>query len=99
MKSLKMAFAAIGLTALLAVLIVGLGGGLLSRNLDTVADAAVDASGIREKMAKEESDRCRLARQQYESMWNDAVDNDSFEAREAALNHAEATMKVTCSPN
>ncbi|MDG2005298.1 MAG: hypothetical protein P8J20_18400 [Novosphingobium sp.] len=99
MKSIKVIFAAVGLVVLLAVLLVGLGGVWLNRNLDTVAEAAVDASGIKDQMAKANDDWCRSARERFQSMWDKAVDSGTLESREAALERAEADVTARCAAN
>ncbi|MGE3692011.1 MAG: hypothetical protein AB7F98_11585 [Novosphingobium sp.] len=96
MKFFKMAFLAVGGLFLLGVALVGASGWWLSNNVDTVAEAAVDASGIKTEIANQQRERCSRARAAFDRMWDDAVDNNLERQREAAIEQAEADMKAAC---
>lgn len=96
MKFVKAAALTLGGVFLLAILLIGAGGTWLSRNADTVAEAAVNASGIKDEIASQQRQRCLRAKAAFDQMWNDAVDNNLQEERAAAIESAEADMNAAC---
>lgn len=97
MKAVKIVLMSLAGLALLSVALVGAGGAWLSSNVDTVAEAAVNASGIKDEISKQRRERCALAKAEFDRMWDDAVDRNRLEERQGAIESAEAGMKAICS--
>lgn len=82
------------------VVLVGFGGAWMTNNADTIAEAAVDASGIKDAVEENQrmlkDARCSEARLNFQQMWDKAVDTNSVDKRQPQLDRAEAVMKAVC---
>lgn len=96
MRVIKGLLLFLGGVILLAALLFGAGSAWLSQNADTVAEAAVNASGIKDEIANQRRERCARARAAFDQMWDDAVDSNRQQERASALESAEADMKAVC---
>lgn len=81
---------------LLGVVLIGAGGAWLNRNTDTIAEAAVDASGIKGIIAKEREAGCRRAKDEYDRLWDRAVESGTMESSSDALERVEAEVRSIC---
>ena len=82
--------------AVLAVVLVFAGGYWIENNADTVAVAAMDASGMTEEIAAQRSLRCDSAQRQFQSAWDRSVENGTDERDADMLAHLEAAAKLAC---
>ena len=84
--------------AVLAVVLVVAGGYWLENNADTVAEAAMDASGMTEDLAAQRELRCDSAQRQFQSAWDRAVETGTDERDADRLDYLEAEAKAACQP-
>lgn len=84
--------------AVLAVVLVFAGGYWLESNADTVAEAAMDASGMTEDLAAQRALRCDAAQRHFQSAWDRAVENGTDERDADRLDYLEAEAKAACQP-
>nr|WP_137676558.1 hypothetical protein [Parerythrobacter lutipelagi] len=96
MKAFKIIAGAFAGLWLITVVLIGAGGTWLTNNTDVVAEAAVEASGIKEQVAKAEAERCRAAEEQFSMAWNRAVDSNRLDQMEDSLRQMESQVKAMC---
>ena len=100
-KFLKVIFAIIAIAVLVSVIMIGAGGYWLSNNTDTMAEAAVEASGIKDAVAEKQrmqrDARCNDAKLAFQQMWDKAVDSNSVDQHQDMLYRAEQAMQTACS--
>lgn len=89
----------IGLIGLLIVATLVFGGVWFSKNMDKVADAAVEASGIKEKIAKEDQARCESAKRRAQAEWERAVASGRVNDYTAEIDELDAQAKRLCAKN
>lgn len=83
--------------AVLAVVLVFAGGYWIQNNADTVAEAALDASGVNDDMAKRRAMQCDAAQRQFQSAWDRAVESGTDEQQSDMLASMEAQADIACS--
>jgi gamma-glutamyl:cysteine ligase YbdK (ATP-grasp superfamily) len=84
---------------LLGVMLIGAGGTWLTHNTDTLAEAAVDASGIKDAVTQARDANCRRARDEYDRLWDRAVESATMETAADALERVEAEVRSICPAN
>ena len=82
--------------AVLAVVLVFAGGYWIQNNADTVAEAALDASGVSADMAAKRAMQCEAARRQFQSAWDRAVESGTDEQQADVLDSMEAQADIAC---
>ncbi|MCR2833128.1 hypothetical protein [Parerythrobacter lacustris] len=96
MRAIKIILGVFAGLWLLTVILIGAGGAWLSNNPDVVAEAAVEASGIKEQVARAADANCKAAEERYNMAWNRAVDSNQLDAMEDSLRMLESEAKATC---
>lgn len=84
--------------AVLAVVLVGAGGYWIENNADTVAEAAIQATGIDKQIAAQQEIRCQQAQRQFQSAWDRAVESGTDERDADMLANLEAVAAAACQP-
>lgn len=92
----KRIFQGLALLWLTGVVVIAAGGTWLTNNVDTVAEAAVEATGIDKEIARASKERCDMAQQQYQSLWDRAVESNRFEQMDDMLRKAEIRVDSAC---
>mgnify|MGYP001765231641 CR=1 FL=1 len=82
--------------AVLAVVLVFAGGYWIENNADTVAQAALDASGASEDMAAQRDLRCETAQRQFQSAWDESVERGTDERDADMLDMMESQARIAC---
>lgn len=82
--------------AVLAVALVFAGGYWIENNADTVAKAAMDASGMTEEMAARQDLRCQEARRASQDAWDRSVESGTDEQNAANLERLDAAAEFAC---
>lgn len=99
MDPAKGCFRFAGLIWLSIVVLIGLAGFWMTRNVDTVAEAAADASGIKTMVANEQVARCERAKREARRVWDAAVDAGEVSEYQDRIDEAEAEAKQVCAAN
>lgn len=96
MRAIKIILGVFAGLWLLTVIMIGVGGAWLSSNPDVIAEAAVEAAGINEQVAKAADAHCKAAEERYNMAWNRAVDSNQLDAMEDSLRLLESEAKAAC---
>ncbi len=96
MELVKGCFRSAAVVWLSLLFLIGVGGWWLTRNVDTVADAAASASGIKDAVASERTARCERARREARRLWDDAVDSGRLDQQQDRIDEAEADARQLC---
>lgn len=84
--------------AVLAVVLVVAGGYWVQNNAETVAEAAIQATGIDKQIAVQQEIRCEQAQRQFQSAWDRAVETGTDDRDADMLDNLEAVAKAACQP-
>lgn len=84
--------------AVLAVVLVVAGGYWVQNNAETVAEAAIQATGIDKQIAAQQEIRCEQAQRQFQSAWDRAVETGTDERDADMLDNLEAVAEAACQP-
>lgn len=86
-----LAILGIGVASLFA-----LSGWWLTKNADVVADAAVEASGVKERMARIDQIKCEEVRRTFHDSWDSAVNSGTLAKRQESLDRQQDRMNDFC---
>lgn len=96
MKAIKIIAALVAVIWLVSMVVLSVGGPMLVEHSDEAAEALVEASGIKDSVAMAQDERCRLAKVNYDNLWERYVDNQMPERMDDALERADASVKAFC---
>lgn len=96
MENAKGCFRSAGLIWLALVVLVGLAGAWMTRNVDTVAEAAAEASGLKDAVARDQAARCERAKREAQRVWDAAVESGRFDESRDRIDETEAEAKLLC---
>lgn len=96
MDSAKGCLKVLGLIGLLLVAAIFIGGIWFNNNIDKVADAAADASGIKDAVHSEREAVCAKAKLRSQQAWDQAVNSGQAESEARQLEELEVDAKRLC---